>query len=254
MSSRLVLRACGRLVEIVGDDPALELARERLPGMYRTGRGRPERSWSILQDARGQWHPRVEREPLGDRPHVSSAVELVLRDMENWVAEHAERFMFVHAACVAHDGRAIMLPGLTLTGKTTLVRALIGAGAEYFSDEFAPVDGRGFVHPYPRPLAIRYSPVGEERLELAQLGAAVGTDPAQVALVALLQFDAAAGWAVAPLSRAHAILGLLDNTVPAQSRPVESLAAMERASKHARAIKGTRGEADEAAALLLQML
>jgi hypothetical protein len=49
-------------------------------------------------------------------------------------------------------------------------------------------------------------------------------------------------------------LGLLENTVPAQSRPHESLAAIERTTKSAQGIRGTRGEADEAAAILLEML
>jgi hypothetical protein len=46
----------------------------------------------------------------------------------------------------------------------------------------------------------------------------------------------------------------LENTVAARSRPRAVLTALENASQDARAIHGTRGDADEAAARLLSML
>ena len=64
--------------------------------------------------------------------------------------------MFVHAGVVAVDGRALLLPGGSFTGKTTLVAALLRAGAQYGSDEYAVLDEAGLVLPaYPRPLSIR---------------------------------------------------------------------------------------------------
>ena len=33
--------------------------------------------------------------------------------------------------------------------------ALVRAGAEYYSDEFAPLDAGGLVHPFAKPLSIR---------------------------------------------------------------------------------------------------
>ena len=42
-----------------------------------------------------------------------------------------------------------------MTGKTTLVKALVEAGATYYSDEFAVLDKEGQVQPYPVPLSIR---------------------------------------------------------------------------------------------------
>jgi hypothetical protein len=253
MRGRLVLRAYGRLVELVADEYVLEMARERLPDSYRPGRGQVERSWEVCPGDLG-WRASVNGEHLGARPDADTALETALSDLELWVAEHARQFVFVHAGCVAREDRAIVLPGLTYTGKTAIVEALGKAGADYYSDEFALVDSRGFVRPYPRPLSRRYGAIGVDRQHPADLGFTVGMSPARVVLVALLRFDAVAGWDVAPLSRARTILGLLENTVPAQSRPHESLAAIERATKYARAIKGTRGEAEETAALLLEML
>ena len=76
-------------------------------------------------------------------------------DLEVYVAEQARRRVFVHAGAVGWNGRAIILPGQTRSGKTTLVAALVRAGATYYSDEYAVIDTQGRVHPYPRPLMIR---------------------------------------------------------------------------------------------------
>jgi len=76
-------------------------------------------------------------------------------DLQLYVAEMAPRRLFVHAGVVGWRGQAIIIPGRTFTGKTTLVAALVKAGATYYSDEYAVLDVRGRVHPYARPLGIR---------------------------------------------------------------------------------------------------
>src|SRR3954447_3175217 len=70
-------------------------------------------------------------------------------------AFRAQDCLFVHAGVVGWQGKAILIPGRSFSGKTTLVKALIEAGATYYSDEFAILDRQGLVHPYPLPLALR---------------------------------------------------------------------------------------------------
>jgi len=61
----------------------------------------------------------------------------------------------VHAAVASLGGRAVILPGRSGAGKTTLVTALALAGWDYLSDEVAALDlRRDVVRPYPRPLAL----------------------------------------------------------------------------------------------------
>jgi hypothetical protein len=61
----------------------------------------------------------------------------------------------VHAAVASLGDRAVLLPGQSGAGKTTLVAALVLAGFRYLSDEVAAVDPEDLrVHPYPRPLAL----------------------------------------------------------------------------------------------------
>ena len=63
--------------------------------------------------------------------------------------------VYVHAAVASRAGKAVILPGRSGAGKTTLVTALALAGWTYLSDEVAALDlRRDLVHPYPRPLAL----------------------------------------------------------------------------------------------------
>ena len=67
-------------------------------------------------------------------------------DLQLHVAEQARRRLFVHAGVVGWKGRAIVIPGRSFTGKTTLVAELVRAGASYYSDEYALIDSRGKIH------------------------------------------------------------------------------------------------------------
>ena len=48
-----------------------------------------------------------------------SQAEYLIGELELWVAEHAVDRVFVHAGVVAFEGRALLLPGRSLSGKTT---------------------------------------------------------------------------------------------------------------------------------------
>ena len=51
---------------------------------------------------------------------------------EFFVAERAPDHLFVHAGVVGWEGRAIVMPGASFAGKTTLVQAWLEAGATYY--------------------------------------------------------------------------------------------------------------------------
>ena len=126
----------------------------------------------------------------------------MIGDLELWVAEHAEGLVFVHAGAVAWGGRAIVVPGRTLAGKSTLVAALVRAGATYYSDEYTVLDPQGMVRPYARMLSIRPTDGGPpHRVTAEAIGGHTGTEPVPMALVAHLRYDPGAGWAVEELSR-----------------------------------------------------
>jgi hypothetical protein len=176
----------------------------------------------------------------------------ILREhVQLYVAETAPRGIFVHAGVVGWRGRAILLPGASHAGKSTLVAALVRRGAVYYSDEYAVLDARGRVHPYARLPQLRgQDGIGRE-VSLASLGAVAGQRPLRVGLVALTRYQAAARWRAQRLSPGRATLEMLAHAVPARVRPAPALAALCRVASSAPVLKVVRGEAEEAARWLL---
>jgi hypothetical protein len=169
------------------------------------------------------------------------------------VAVAARRGLFVHAGAVGWRGRAIVVPGRSMSGKTSLVAALARAGATYYSDEYAVFDERGRLHAFPGRLSIRKSggTTGEKRSP-EELGLRVGSEPLPVALVAVTDWQRGARWRPRPLSPGQAMLALLDNTVLARERPKLAMTTLGRVVEGSMALRGKRGEADEVAASLLE--
>ena len=172
------------------------------------------------------------------------------------VALMAPEHIFVHAGVVAYDGGAIVLPGFSFAGKTTLVRALVQAGADYLSDEFAVFDRAGRVHPYPRPLSIRRPNGGAGTTETpaAVLGARTELLPLPARLIAVTAYRPGAVLDPEPLAPGAALLALLGHTIPARTRPAQSMATLKAAIAGATAWRSDRGEADDAARQILAWL
>jgi len=190
----------------------------------------------------------------GDLPTGLSRLESEIRQ---GIAAASRRRTFVHAGVVGHGGRAIVIPGRSRSGKTTLVAELVRAGAVYYSDEFAVLDARGRVHPFAKPLSVR----GENgcdrharRTPPEDLGGTRGVDPIPVALVALPAYRPGAIWTPSFPTPGEAVLEMLAHTVPARLRPEASLRALERVVSRARVLKGERGEARELAGWLLEWI
>jgi hypothetical protein len=142
-----------------------------------------------------------------------------------------------------------------MAGKTTLVVALIAAGAVYYSDEFAVLDQRGLVHAYALALSIRGEQGQPARPTPAEaLGGQVGAEPLPVGLVVMTSYKAGARWRPRVLSPGQALLALMDNTVAAQREPEHSMPILRAAVQGAALLQGRRGEAGPAARALLRRL
>lgn len=200
---------------------------------------------------------RVEHQDgsVSGSPDLQIALEVLGAQVRAYVALHAPSRIFVHAGVVAQGGRAMLLPAPSFSGKTTLVAELVRRGAVYYSDEFAVLDGEGLVHPYPKPLSIRNGyALDQTEHDVGRFGGVAGDSPIPVGLIAITTYGAAARWQPERLSGGEAVLALLSNTVPAQTRPEQSLAAIRGAVEGAVVLQGERGDAAEVAGELLERL
>ena len=177
------------------------------------------------------------------------------RDLQLYVAEQARRRVFVHAGVVGWRGRAIVIPGRTMSGKTTLVKALVEAGATYYSDEYAVLDERGRVHPFLKPLSIRENGGGCAKEILPEaLGGMSGVKPLPVGLVVATSYREAARWRPRQLLPGRAVMALLAHTVSVRREPERALTTLRKVVADAPVLKGARGEAEEVAETLLGRL
>lgn len=166
--------------------------------------------------------------------------------MRLYIAEWSKRRVFIHAGVVGWRGRAIIIPGRSFSGKTTLVAELVRAGAIYYSDEYAVLDEKGRVHPFSKPLSLRLSG-GFEQTDFAveELGGRAGVRALPVGLVLMCDYKKGTRWRPKELSAGQGALALLANTVSARRAPEKALAALQQAVEGAKVLKGTRGEASE---------
>src|SRR6266487_6853998 len=148
---------------------------------------------------------------------VDEVFERLESDLRLFVAEVARNRVFVHAGVVGWKGRAIVIPGRSFSGKSTLVAELVKAGATYYSDEYAVLDSRGRVHPFLKPLEIRENgDTRQTKVDVCDLGGQPGRKPLPVGIVLLTRFRDGASWRPRKLSAGKGVLELLSNTVSAR--------------------------------------
>jgi hypothetical protein len=171
------------------------------------------------------------------------------------VAEAARRRLFIHAGVVGWKGMAIVIPGRSFSGKTTLVRELLRAGATYYSDEYAVLDAQGRVHPFPKPLSIREPGQVEQTDYPAQaLGSEVGRKPLPVGLVVISNYKEGARWRPQKLSAGQGALELLAHTISARRQPEVALSTLHRVASRASVLKSKRGEARQVIDSILKLI
>jgi HprK-related kinase A len=175
----------------------------------------------------------------GERPflplpgHLAGAVfEWAL----NWCVGHqAHRWVAVHAAVLERGGRGLILSGQSGAGKSTLCAALALNGWRLFSDEFALVDpDTGRMTPLPRPISLKNASIeiirtrgpqavfGPEGIDIE--GARFvhmkpppesvrrAREDASPAWVVLPRWVAGRPTVLEPLSKAHTLLRLTDQS------------------------------------------
>lgn len=256
-SGRLVLECHGAHIGIQCDHSGdcVQLVRCLPPGWQQTTE-HAERWVSLSRNAEtGRFRLLAGEQEVatgGSPDELLATLESVLH-LE--VALGAPHRLFVHAGAVGWHGRVLILPGRSRSGKSTLVEALIREGATYFSDEYAVLDSQGKVHPYARALSIRVA--GSDtprRVRAEELGSPSAIGPWPVGLIAAMTYRPRAGWQPRRLTSGEALLAMLSNTVVARLRPSFALDILAAAVAATPALSGSRGEATDSAARLLEFM
>lgn len=186
---------------------------------------------------------------------VNEIFDRLESDVRLFVAEYAKNRVFVHAGVVGWKGQAIVIPGRSYSGKSSLVAQLVRAGATYYSDEYAVFDSRGRVHPFAKPLELRKpGEYSQSRVHVHEIGGEHGTKPLRVGLVVLTSFEEGNRWRPRKLSPGRGVLELLSNTVSARRDPAAALQTLEKVAAQATVLKGPRGEAEQIAPAILRKL
>ncbi len=162
---------------------------------------------------------------------------LMLEMALNWcVAMRIFAYLTFHAAVVERGGRALLIPGASGQGKTTLSASLMLSDWRLFSDEFALFDmDRGQLVPYPRPLSIKNESLevlksfsDQARFTPPMLETPKGTlsylrpsaesvrrsaEPAELAWIVFPEFAPEQEPAIVPLAKSKTLFGLTRSSV-----------------------------------------
>jgi len=182
-------------------------------------------------------------------------LEELQRDLRMKLVVLSRHFVFIHAGVVGWRGRALLLPARAGGGKSTLVEALVRAGAEYFSDEFAVLDKSGRVHPFAKPISVhRSSPTKNESLSVEAIGGRTAKQPARVGIILVTRYQMGARSRFREVSPGQGVLHLIRNAYAARSAPWQVLRASRNACTGAILLRGLRGEAQQVVEPLLRIL
>jgi len=172
------------------------------------------------------------------------------------IAARAKDRVFVHAGVVGWKGMAVVIPASSHTGKTTLVAALLGMGARYFSDEYAIIDQEGMIHPFARPLSIRnwdeMHNVSEVPFE--HFGGKVAERSAPVGAVLLTRYEVEKVWNPRVLTLGKGILETLPTAIPLTVDTTLSMRLLNKAFERAIIVESPRGDVKETAKAIIEFL
>ena len=193
-------------------------------------------------------------------------VAAILLDEVTRALTSDSRSLVFHAAAVAWRDRAVVLPGRTGAGKSTLAASLVRRGCTFLSDEIACIDDDHAVCSFPRPFAFkrRGLAVAQRWFDIdAAAGLTLETPTGTLVPACLLGgVDYSRAWKagaivfptwaegtsleVQPMSRAETALGLMASLVNARNLPGHGLGDVVRLAQHVRGYRLRYSDADDA--------
>jgi hypothetical protein len=250
------LRLLGFAIHVEAPSVALIALLERsvFPSVPRMSLGALYRDLSLrVTQSAGQFRLERNEEVVASVSHPDALLRCVIDCVDRAFIARVKNFRAVHAGAVLLGDRALLLPGASRAGKSSLVAELLRRGAACLSDEYALIDGAGMVHPYPRPLLLRNGREEQTPVLPSELHAGVAGSPAKVGWILSLRHESGGCWRVKGVPQSLALLSLLKNTPYALAESPGLVAVFERAVAGARCFEGIRGESAEAVDQILNL-
>jgi hypothetical protein len=172
------------------------------------------------------------------------------------VAEFAPTKVFIHAGSVGWRGRAIILPGDSHFGKTTLVAELAKCGAEYYSDEYAIIDEQGLVYPFARKLTMRENgrQMIEKPVDVEEFGGVKGSVPLPISTVLFTKYDPENKTEYEFLTPGQGIVEVIGQTIGIRRNSEFVIKVLKNAFANAIIVKSPRNDAANFALELLEFV
>lgn len=171
------------------------------------------------------------------------------------VGEEARDFVFLHAGVVGWKGKAIVLPGDSYKGKSTLVAELVRAGAEYYSDDFALFNSDGLLYPFHRRLAMRRrDDAVPYHLTVEELAGKYGHEPIPAGLVLFTEYVKGSRFRPVPMTAGEGVLQLVSYALSMRHRSEFAFRVLNNIASRAIIISSRRGTAENFAKTLLNFV
>lgn len=173
------------------------------------------------------------------------------------IAEHAPEFVFLHAGVVEYQGRAILIPGRSFSGKTSLVVELIKNGCRYLSDEYAIIDRESLVRCFPKTLSVRgiIDDYTQKEISVAEVGAEACEEPVKPGWILISKYrKGKKTFKIEKATAGEGLLACLDNSISIRRQPRLVLERLGRLADECAALKADRGDAAEFSVKFLDYL
>lgn len=258
---RTLMRAYGVEVVIEADDKeffehVIGIARQALVSRVQfgpIGDSSTKARYSFVTDLDGIVHFDIDGVTSGPVRPDSGFDRFLNGAIRAHVAAHAKSWVFIHAGVVEWRGKAIILPGQSHRGKTTLVSELIRFGAGYMSDEYAVLDADGLVHPFERDLGVRPSAVDPPSpVDPREFGGIRTTTPVEAGMVAFTGYVEDGRWHPEEMTLGNAILESVPQVIPFSFNTEFVLKVLNTTFNRAIIVRSDRGEARDTAPKILE--
>jgi hypothetical protein len=190
---------------------------------------------------------------VASAPRADQLLRDLIDCLDRGFVEGVRNLSAVHAGAVLLGDRALLFPGASHSGKSSLVAELLRQGAICYSDEYALIDSEGLVHAYPRPLLLRNGGSEQTAVLPFELNAHVASSPAKVGWIFSLQYEAGGSWNIKEVSQGQGLLSLLQNTPHVLADSPHIVGSFHRAVGGARCFEGRRGDWSDAVSRITRL-